>query len=75
MAETSAIELYNTSNKSVDLKSYKLDIYINGSIDNIISIPLSGKIGANDYFIITREGASIEALTSKSDFFFRRFGF
>lgn len=63
-----AIELYNTSNKSVDLKSYKLDIYINGSIDNIISIPLSGKIGANDYFIITREGASIEALTSKSDF-------
>lgn len=62
-----AIELYNTSSKSVSLKDYKLEIYINGFDDNLITISLSGEIKGNDYFVISRDSATNQDLVSKSD--------
>ncbi|CCV66679.1 conserved hypothetical protein [Paracholeplasma brassicae] len=62
-----AIEIYNTSSKSVKLSDYKLEIHINGFSDNLITIPLSGEIKGNDYFVISRDSASNQDLIDISD--------
>jgi len=47
-----AIELYNTTSEAIDLSTYKLSLYIDGSEQVSHSINLSGLIHANETFMI-----------------------
>lgn len=48
-----ALELYNTTNKDITLKNYKINIYSNGNTEIDYEIELAGKIEANGFYIIT----------------------
>jgi predicted extracellular nuclease len=48
-----ALELYNTTNKDITLKNYKINIYSNGNTEIDYEIELEGKIESNGFYIIT----------------------
>ncbi|MBE0700186.1 MAG: lamin tail domain-containing protein [Acholeplasmataceae bacterium] len=64
----SAIELYNTTEKDVDLNKHTLDIYANGSTTVTYSIQLSGTIEAKSFFVVTADTVVNQTLSDASDF-------
>lgn len=66
--QNNLIELYNNSDKDINLKNFKIDFYKNG--DDVVneSIKLSGTIKANDYFVIGSNGFQINEHKDKIDF-------
>jgi endonuclease YncB( thermonuclease family) len=59
------IEIYNNSDKVVNLKNYSINIYNNsGGVKR--SVELSGKLAANDCYVVVNEKADAELL-SKAD--------
>lgn len=62
------IELYNNSDKAIDLKNYALNFYTNGSEEVSQTINLTGTIEANDYFLIGSKNATILENKSKFDY-------
>ncbi len=64
-----AIELYNYGSSSVDLSSYTIDIYTNGSSTVSISITLSGTLAAGGLFVLAEDSAvaAILAVADQTD--------
>lgn len=56
-----AVELYNGSNRIINLSKYIIDIYSNGSLTPSITIPLSGELEPNKTFVIA-SNTSIESV-------------
>ncbi len=61
-----AIELYNSSDASVNLEGYQIHIYFNGNIDPTSNIVLQGSIEAGQVFVLSDNDAS-EAIISVAD--------
>lgn len=66
--QNNAIELYNISDKDIDLKDYKLNFYNNGSLEITSTISLNGTIKANEYFVIGSSNSTDSALQQAIDF-------
>lgn len=62
------IELYNNSDKDINLKGYTLDFYTNGSREINRTIDLEGTINANEYFVIGSVNAEISVIGVELDF-------
>ena len=62
-----AVELYNESEKQIDLSSYKINIYSNGSKKVSYEIALSGSIESKGFFLVTSTDLDSDLLSSKSD--------
>ncbi|NLK12464.1 MAG: hypothetical protein GX312_02620, partial [Candidatus Phytoplasma sp.] len=62
-----AVELYNESEKEIDLSSYKINIYSNGSKKVSYEIALSGSIESKGFFLVTSTDLDSDLLSSKSD--------
>ncbi len=52
-----AIEIYNGTGGTVDLSTYNLELYSNGSASVSKSVALSGSLGNGDVFVIAHEDA------------------
>jgi len=62
-----AIELYNTTGESIDLSTYKLSIYSDGSETTTHEISLTGIINSEETFLIVAQGSE-PSLISMADF-------
>ncbi len=62
-----AVELANTSSKTVDLSKYSIDIYQGSSKTRKVNIPLQGNVEPNSTYTICYEEASQE-IKDKSNF-------
>lgn len=62
-----AIELYNDSDKDINLKGYSINIYANGSKTVSYNIPLTGKIEAKGFYLITSNSPSNETLKKEAN--------
>lgn len=51
--ENNIIELYNNTDKDINLSNYKLEFYQNGSIEKTDEIILPGTIKSNDYYVVS----------------------
>ena len=47
-----ALEIANTSDQAIDLSSYQIQMYFNGSASAGLTIDLGGEVAANDVFVI-----------------------
>lgn len=47
-----AIELYNSSDSSVDLTGYSIELYFNGNESSSFNVTLSGEIASNQTYVI-----------------------
>ncbi len=61
-----AIEIYNDSNSPVDLSTYTLNFYFNGSMSANTTINLAGQLAANSVYVVADDGANAEIL-AKAD--------
>jgi hypothetical protein len=59
-----AVEIYNGTGAPVDLSSYELAIYFNGSATAGTRIPLSGTLAAGDVYVIADDGADAAILAA-----------
>lgn len=66
-----AIELYNTSDKTVNLNNYALNFYTNGSLDVSQTIALSGSIDAKSYYVIASSEATDSELIDATDLIYQ----
>lgn len=57
-----ALEIYNNTDKDVDLSKYVIDIYLNGSQTVSSTIQLSGILKAKETFVIAHTNAKTETL-------------
>lgn len=57
-----ALEIYNSGNSEVDLASYKVEMYFNGSASAGLAINLSGKIPARGTFVLAHGSANSSIL-------------
>ncbi len=64
------LELYNPSDKDIDLKDYKFQFYTNGSIEVSYTIDLVGTIKAKSFFLVGSGLSTNTTLTEKFDFVF-----
>lgn len=58
-----AIEIYNPTTQNIDLSSYSIELYSNGSSSATAKATLSGTILANTPYVISNTNASSEILT------------
>jgi len=61
-----AIEIYNPSGTAVNLSSYSIQLYANGSTTPTNTIVLSGSIASRDVYVLANSGA-IASILSSSD--------
>ncbi|PUA28353.1 MAG: DNA degradation protein EddB [Cellvibrio sp. 79] len=59
-----ALEIYNSSNTAVNLSSYKVEMYFNGSNSAGLSINLTGNIPAQGVFVLAHGSANAIILAS-----------
>ncbi len=57
-----ALEIYNSGNSEVDLTSYKVEMYFNGSASAGLTINLNGKIPAQGTFVLAHGSANSSIL-------------
>ncbi|MES2589296.1 MAG: FG-GAP-like repeat-containing protein [Bacteroidota bacterium] len=57
-----AIEIYNPTNENIDLSTYSVNVYINGSTTPTNSITLSGIIYADSTFVIAHPTSAVGIL-------------
>ncbi len=62
------IELYNPTDNDIDLSSHALNFYTNGSLTVSSTIPLSGIIEANSYFLIGSGNHNVSEVEALFDF-------
>jgi hypothetical protein len=60
------LEIYNPSTSSIDLSTYSVKIFTNGSPSASITIPLSGMLAGNNVYVLTHSGAN-NALKDSAD--------
>ncbi len=61
-----ALELYNPTDKSVDLSNYQVFIYTDGALEPSIKIQLEGSLNSKETYMITH-GFSDSSLKDKAD--------
>lgn len=59
-----ALEIYNSGASSIDLSSYKVEIYFNGSNSTGLTINLNGNIPANGVFVLAHGSANTTILAN-----------
>ncbi len=61
-----AIEIYNPTSETIDLSSYHMSIFANGSYDETYRIELDGMLASGDTFMIAYRGSN-QALVDMAD--------
>lgn len=70
-----AIELYNNSDKDIDLEKYRIDFYADGVKEVSSTIDLTGSIKANSYYLIIGknfDSEEFEGVVEKADLVFEK---
>ncbi len=67
-SRNNVIELYNAGTTGLDLSSFSIDFYSNGSEEVTASIELSGSLSEQSFFIIGSANTTTEGLLEKMDF-------
>nr|BFF09639.1 hypothetical protein GCM10025699_09420 [Microbacterium flavescens] len=55
-----AVEVHNPTGAPVDLSTYSVKLYFNGSATSALSVPLTGSVAAGDAFVLVNGAASTE---------------
>jgi len=61
-----AVEIYNPTNRSINLSNYTISLYMNGAHTPSTNISLSGTVNSHDVFIVCNSSAS-QAIKNKCD--------
>ncbi len=65
--QNKALELYNASATSINLSTYSVETYSNGSITPSYTLNLTGTLASHDVYVISNSGATLSGITSNSD--------
>ena len=62
------IEIYNNTDKDIDLTNYAIDFYGDGETEVTSSIELAGVIKSKDYYVLASDNFEFEEYESKFDY-------